>query len=86
MITKYPALEEQAMCFTFSILNERQRRLFAAIEALKLGHGSVAYVAELFGCHRRTVERGLRELRLAAPSSVPAQQRARKKGGGGSPA
>ncbi len=84
MITKYPAPVEQAMLFIFSTLNERQRRLYAATEALKLGHGGVTYVAGLFGCHRRTVERGLLELRLAQPPA-PAQ-RARKKGAAGAPA
>jgi hypothetical protein len=84
MITKYPAPVEQAMRFTFSTLNERQRRLYAATEALKLGHGGIAYVADLLGCHRRTVERGLQELRLADPC-VPAN-RARKKGAVGAPA
>ena len=36
---------------TFSTLNERQRRLFAASEALKLGHGGNVYVAQLLNCH-----------------------------------
>lgn len=86
MITKYPAPVEQAMRFTFSTLNERQRRLYAATEALKLGHGGIAYVADLLGCHRRTVERGLRELRQGEPEpSVPAG-RARKKGAAGAAA
>jgi len=84
MMAKYPAPVERAMRFTFSTLNERQRRPYAATEALKLGHGGIAYVAELFGCHRGTVERGSREPRRADPS-VPAQ-RARKKGAVGAPA
>ena len=34
MITRYPRPVEEAMRYTFSTLNERQRRLFAASEAL----------------------------------------------------
>jgi hypothetical protein len=78
MITTYPEHVEQAMRFTFSALNEHQRRLFAATEALKLGHGGIAYIAQLLDCHRRTIERGLNELRHS-DSPIP-PHRARKKG------
>ena len=78
MITKYPQPVEEAMRYTFSTLNERQRRLFAASEALKLGHGGIAYLAELLDCHRRTIERGLKELHH--PDSHLPPHRARKKG------
>ncbi len=81
MVAKYPARVEDAMRYTFANLNERQRRLFAATEALKLGHGGIAYVAEVLGCHRRTVERGLGE--LENPGPLPPPERARKKGAGG---
>lgn len=79
MTTQYPEQVEQAMRFTFSTLNERQRRLFAATEALKLGHGGIGYLAQLLDCHRRTIERGLSELRH--PGSLLPPHRARKKGG-----
>ena len=81
MITKYPRPVEEAMRYTFSTLNERQRRLFAASEALKLGHGGIAYLAQLLGCHRRTIERGLQE--LSQPDSLVSPHRARKKGAAG---
>ena len=78
MITRYPHRVEEAMRYTFSTLNERQRRLYAAGEALKLGHGGICYIAQLLDCHRRTIERGLQELGHADPSLPP--ERARKKG------
>ena len=78
MPTLYPTAVEQAMLVTFASLNERQRRLYAANEALKLGHGGIAYVARLFNCHRKTVQRGLTELRNGDASWPP--NRARKKG------
>lgn len=78
MITKYPRPMEEAMRSTFSTLNERQRRFYAATEALKLGHGGIAYIAELLDCHRRTIERGLNGLRH--PGSFLPAHRARKKG------
>lgn len=78
MITNYSQPVEDAMRSTFSTLNERQRRLYAATEALKLGHGGIAYIADVLDCHRRTIERGLNELRH--PGSLLAAHRARKKG------
>jgi hypothetical protein len=78
MRTPYPPDVEQAMLVTYASLNERQRRLYAANEALKLGHGGVGFVARLFDCHRKTVQRGLADLRSGASSLPPS--RARKKG------
>lgn len=78
MVSRYPEPVERAMRYTFVNLNERQRRLYAATEALKLGHGGIAYVAHLLGCHRKTIERGLQE--LAHPGPPVAPERARKKG------
>lgn len=83
MVNKYPLPVEQAMRYTFSAMNERQRRLYAAAEALKHGRGGIAYIAQLFDCHRRTIERGLKELRHAQPLLPP--HRARKKGGAAKP-
>jgi hypothetical protein len=78
MIVKYPDAVERVMRLTFDSLNERQRRIYAANEAMKLGHGGIGYLADLLGCHRRTIERGLNELgQLASP--LPPRQ-ARKKG------
>jgi hypothetical protein len=66
------------MLYTYASLNERQRRLYAANEALKMGHGGIAYIAGLFDCHRKTVQRGLAELQNGE-STLPPDQ-ARKKG------
>jgi hypothetical protein len=46
----------------FSLLDERQRRLYAGLEALKTGHGGDARIAELLGLNVNTVARGRREL------------------------
>jgi hypothetical protein len=78
MIATYPSAVVQVMRLTFDSLNERQRRIYAANEAMKLGHGGIRYIAEILGCHRRTIERGLNELGQL-PSPLPTQ-RMRKKG------
>lgn len=84
MLTPYPVPVERAMRLTFSSLNERQRRLYSATESLKLGHGGIGYIARLFDCHRKTVQRGLAELQKST-SPMPVGQ-ARKKGGADAPA
>ena len=78
MVPPYATHVEQAMRLTFSNLNERQRRLYAATEALKLGYGGIAYIAQLLGCHRKTVQRGL--LGLRNPDLHLTAEQARKKG------
>jgi len=45
-----------------SMLNEQQRRLYAGLESLKLGHGGDVYIASLLGMDPHTVARGRQEL------------------------
>jgi len=51
-----------AIILFVSMLDEQQRRLFAGLEALKIGHGGDLRIAELLGLHPQTVARGRREL------------------------
>ena len=72
-----PAVEEK-MVWLYNNLNEKDRRLYASVEAAKLGYGGQAYVSQLFGCDTKTIERGSDE--LAHPEQLPVG-RIRKKGG-----
>jgi hypothetical protein len=68
---------ERSMRALFESLSERDRRLYAATEADKLGHGGVASLASVLGCSERTIRRGALELgRLPQPPDG----RVRKKG------
>lgn len=51
-----------ALVLFFGLLDEKQRRLYAGLEALKTGHGGDARIARLFGLDVGTVARGRREL------------------------
>lgn len=51
-----------AIILFFSILDERQRRLYAGLEAQKIGHGGDRQIAELLGMDVHTVAKGKREL------------------------
>jgi hypothetical protein len=46
----------------FSLLDEKQRRLYAGLEWLKIGHGGDRAIAELLGLGVGTVAHGRREL------------------------
>jgi hypothetical protein len=51
-----------AIVLFFSLLDEKQRRLYAGLEALKTGRGGDPRIAELLGLDADTVARGRREL------------------------
>jgi hypothetical protein len=53
---------EQTMRDFFATLSEKEQRRLAAFQARQLGHGGIQYVAEVLGCSRRTIERGIKEL------------------------
>jgi transposase len=48
-------------------LNERQRRLFAATQAVNLGHGGITLVSSIWGLSRVTITAGIKELKDEAP-------------------
>jgi len=51
-----------AIIIFFSILNEKQRRLYAGLESLKLGHGGDQKISELLGINAHTIAKGKKEL------------------------
>lgn len=46
----------------FDSLKENDRRRYAAIEALKLGHGGIESIARILDCDPKTIRLGLAEL------------------------
>jgi transposase len=56
-------------------LDERGRRRWAATEAVSLGWGGIAAVAEAIGISDRTIRNGIRELKAADPLSADRQRR-----------
>jgi hypothetical protein len=51
-----------AIILFFSLLDEQQRRLYAGLEAQKIGHGGDRKIAELLGLDVHTVAKGRRDL------------------------
>jgi hypothetical protein len=58
----YAAEVERMMRRLFGSLKENDRRRYAAIEAAKLGHGGIEYVASVLECDPKTIGAGLAEL------------------------
>ena len=63
----------------YGSLSEKGRRRYAAVEAAKLGHGGVDYIARILGCDPKTIRSGLDEL---AGTEELESHRDRKKGVG----
>ena len=61
-MTPYPKEVEQAMVTFFHSLREKDRRRYAAVEALKLGTGGVPYLAKLLGIDPKTIRQGQADL------------------------
>jgi hypothetical protein len=56
-----PEIERQ-MRRLFESLGEKDRRRYAAIEATKLGHGGIEYIAGVLKCDAKTIRQGQSEL------------------------
>lgn len=77
-----------ALLLFFATLNERQRRLYAGLESLRVGHGGDRRLAEVTGLDVHTVARGRQELlaqdieveriRLAGAGRVPVEKQHRR--------
>jgi hypothetical protein len=67
-----------AMILFFSLLDEQQRRLYAGLEAHKLGYGGDRKVARFLDLDEHTVARGRQELF----SQQVQRERIRNEGGG----
>lgn len=74
----YSAEIEAKMQRFFGWLSEKDRRRYAAVEAAKLGHGGVEYIAQVFACDPKTIRQGLRDLEAIEDKAAG---RIRKKGG-----
>ncbi len=70
------------------VLDERQRRLWAAAEATALGYGGGAIVTRATGIRSKRISRGrkdLEELQGARTLEKPREQRVRRPGAGRKP-
>ncbi len=66
----------------YSRLSEKDRRHYAAVEAIKLGHGGTTYISRILAVDRNTIIQGKKELMaLTAYQQIPPQKQRRPGGG-----
>ncbi len=75
----YSAEIEQKMQGFYHSLSEKDRRRYAAIEAVKLGWGGISYISQLLGCDDESMQLGKSEL---ADESALKLSKIRRQGGG----
>jgi hypothetical protein len=79
MLNPYSIEIEKQMQEMYNRLSEKDKRLYAGVEALKLSYGGISYIVQLFSCSRNTILRGIIE--LGGKETIP-RKRVRKAGGG----
>jgi hypothetical protein len=67
------------MRYFFNTLNEKHKRLYAGLEAMRLGYYGVQAVSKKYGIHPHTVRRGKKEL---SSGNIEEGNDIRKAGGG----
>jgi hypothetical protein len=78
-MTPYPHHIERTMRSFYQSLRENDRRRYAAVEAGKLGHGEIEYIASVLGVDPKTIAQAQRDL---DDLSDQPKSRVRKAGGG----
>lgn len=77
----YDQATEQVMRKYYVTLSEKDRRRYAAVEAMKLGVGGQGYIAKVLGCDEKTIHAGRIELEQL-PNEPEYDPAIRKAGGG----
>ena len=77
MVHYSPEVEQQMRAF-YNSLSEKDRRRYAAVEAVKLGHGGTEYISSVLGCQPNTIRHGRDDVSLLPEDE--ADGRVRKKG------
>ena len=70
---------EKFVLLFYSNLSEKDKRLFAGLEAMKIGYYGVKEISKKLGIHKHTIRTGQKE--LLSEKLIPAHQ-IRRKGGG----
>lgn len=66
----------------YSRLSEKDRRHYAAVEAIKLGHGGITYISKVLAVDRNTIIQGKKELMALAEYRQIPEDKQRRPGGG----
>ncbi len=59
----YSPTTERWMKMLYNSLNEKDKRHYAAVEAIKLDYGGITYISELLNCARSTIHDAIEEFK-----------------------
>jgi len=63
MAEKYNLFTTESMKLFYDSLNERDRRRYAAIEAIKFGKDGIKYISKILSIDPKTIKSGVKELK-----------------------
>ena len=81
-MTRYNQETEQKMLRHFLQLNEKDKRHYVALEAIKLGIGGKTYIRKLFGISDYLIRKGIAEVTNQALADEIPEGKLRRIGGG----
>lgn len=81
-MTRYNQETELQMLAHFSRLQEKDKRHYVALEALKLGQGGKTYLRQLFGISDYLIRKGIAEIVNQALLDEIPEGKQRRAGGG----
>jgi hypothetical protein len=79
-MVKHTQKEKNIMINYYNSISEKDRRRYAAVEAMHYGYGGQQYISELLGCDPRVIKKGLEELENNTLDDL--NDRIRAEGGG----
>lgn len=82
MLLEYREEVKMLMRLHYRSLREKERRQYAAVEAIKLGYDGVTYISRLLSVDRKTIVEGKRELQALTATTMASTEGQRRAGGG----
>jgi hypothetical protein len=82
VIAEYSEQTKGIMQLHYSRLSEKDRRHYAAVEAIKLGHGGITYISRVLQVDRNTIIQGKKELEVLSEYEQIPPGNQRRAGGG----
>ena len=67
------------------LLNEKQKRLYLAAEAIAYGRGGITFMSHISGVSRSVITTGVKEIKSGDPEILSANTPLRRKGAGENP-
>lgn len=83
LIVEYSEKIKEVMRLHYSCLQEKDRRHYAAVEAIKLGYGGVTYISKVLSVDRNTIIEGKKELLVMASQQDLFSVKKQRRAGGG---